>query len=440
MIRLAGAALAAAIALTLAAPADAASKIEPIVSPGGIKAWLVREPSVPMVALDLAFGGGANADPTDKPGVGHMVSSLLDEGAGDLDARAFQERLEARAIQINFSSGRDHFRGSLTTLSANLDEATDLLRLALTAPRFDAEPIERIRAQVLAGLRRGTTSPNDISNKQWWAAAFPGHPYGRPNNGTLESVTQIKADDLKGYVGRVFARDALTIGIVGDISAERAGRLLDQVFGGLPAKSSLPLVPGMTMRGLGTRMVVDLDVPQTVIQWGGPGLARKDPDFFTAYVLNHILGAGSHTSRLYREVREARGLAYGIRTSLFWFDHAAVLSGSTATRSDRAREALTVVEQEIKRLAEDGPTQEELDKAKAYLKGAYAIAFDTSTKIAGQLVQNQLDELGIDYPERRGAMIDAVTLADAKRVARRLLDQGLLVSVVGRAQGFNKTN
>jgi zinc protease len=440
VIRLAGAALAAAIALTLAAPADAASKIEPIVSPGGIKAWLVREPSVPMVALDLAFGGGANADPTDKPGVGHMVSSLLDEGAGDLDARAFQERLEARAIQINFSSGRDHFRGSLTTLSANLDEATDLLRLALTAPRFDAEPIERIRAQVLAGLRRGTTSPNDISNKQWWAAAFPGHPYGRPNNGTLESVTQIKADDLKGYVGRVFARDALTIGIVGDISAERAGRLLDQVFGGLPAKSSLPLVPGMTMRGLGTRMVVDLDVPQTVIQWGGPGLARKDPDFFTAYVLNHILGAGSHTSRLYREVREARGLAYGIRTSLFWFDHAAVLSGSTATRSDRAREALTVVEQEIKRLAEDGPTQEELDKAKAYLKGAYAIAFDTSTKIAGQLVQNQLDELGIDYPERRGAMIDAVTLADAKRVARRLLDQGLLVSVVGRAQGFNKTN
>jgi zinc protease len=438
--RFAGAALAVLIALAFAAPADAASKIEPIVSPGGIKAWLVREPSVPMVALDFAFGGGANADPADRPGVGNMVSSLLDEGAGDLDARAFQERLEERAIQINFSSSRDHFRGSLTTLSANLDEATDLLRLALTAPRFDAEPIERIRAQVLAGLRRGTTSPNDISNKQWWAAAFPGHPYGRPNNGTLESVPQVNADDLKGYVGRVFARDALTIGIVGDIDVERAGRLLDQVFGGLPARSSLPSVPDMSMRGLGQRLVVDLDVPQTVIQWGSPGLARKDPDFFVAYVVNHILGAGSHTSRLYREVREARGLAYGVRTSLFWFDHAAVLSGSTATRSDRAGEALALIEQEIKRLAAEGPTQEELDKAKAYLKGAYAIAFDTSTKIAGQLVQNQLDDLGIDYPERRGAMIDAVTLADAKRVARRLLDQGMLVSVVGRAQGLNKTN
>ena len=435
--------LAAAFALLVCAfvqPVGAASKIEPIVSPGGIKAWLVREPSVPVVAMDFAFGGGANADPADKPGVGNMVSALLDEGAGDLDARTFQERLEERAIQISFSSGRDHFRGSLVTLSANLDEASNLLRLALTAPRFDAAPIERIRGQVLAGLRRATTSPNDIANKQWWAAAFPDHPYGRPNNGTLESLPQINADDLKAYVTRVFARGALTIGIVGDIDAERAGRLLDQVFCGLPAQTSLPSVPDRAMRGLGTRLVVDLDVPQTVIQFGGPGLARKDPDFFIAYVVNHILGAGSHTSRLYREVREARGLAYSVRTSLLWFEHAAVMSGATATRSDRAREALALIEQEIRRLAEEGPTQEELDKAKAYLRGAYAIAFDTSTKIAGQLVQNQLDDLGIDYPERRGAMIDAVTLADAKRVAKRLLDHGLLVSVVGRAQGLNKTN
>ena len=435
--------LAAAFALLICAlvqPAGAASKIEPIISPGGIKAWLVREPSVPVVAMDFAFGGGANADPADKPGVGNMVSALLDEGAGDLDARTFQERLEERAIQISFSSGRDHFRGSLVTLSANLDEASNLLRLALTAPRFDAAPIERIRGQVLAGLRRATTSPNDIANKQWWAAAFPDHPYGRPNNGTLESLPQIDADDLKAYVARVFARGALTIGIVGDIDAERAGRLLDQVFGGLPAQTSLPSVPDRAIRGLGTRMVVDLDVPQTVIQFGGPGLARKDPDFFIAYVVNHILGGGSHTSRLYREVREARGLAYSVRTSLLWFEHAAAMSGATATRSDRAREALALIEQEIRRLADEGPTQEELDKAKAYLRGAYAIAFDTSTKIAGQLVQNQLDELGIDYPERRGAMIDAVTLADAKRVAKRLLDHGLLVSVVGRAQGLNKTN
>jgi len=442
VIKLASAALAAAFAFALvpAAPADAASKIEAIVSPGGLKAWLVREPSVPMVALDYSFRGGANADPADKPGVANMVASLLDEGAGDLDARTFQERLEERAIQMTFAAGRDQFRGSLLTLGDNLDQATEMLRLALTAARFDAEPIERIRGQVLAGLRRATTSPTDIANQRWWEEAFPNHPYGRPDSGTLISVPLITVDDLKAYVRQVLSRGTLTIAIVGDIDAERAGRLIDRVFGDLPAKASLPAIPPATMQGLGKRMLIDLDVPQTVINFGGPGLARDDPDFFTAYVVNHILGAGTHTSRLYREVREVRGLAYSMRTSLIWLEHTAVMVGGTATRSDRAKETLTVIEQEIKRLAEDGPTQEELDKAKSYLKGAYPIAFDTSSKIANQLVQIQLDNLGIDYPERRGAMIDAVTLADAKRVAKNLLDKGLLVTVVGRMQGFNKTN
>ncbi len=440
MMELARVALTAAFALALATAADAASKIEPIVSPGGLKAWLVREPAVPMVAMEYAFRGGADADPVDKPGVANMVAALLDEGAGELSARVFQERLEERAIQMTFSAGRDQFRGSLLTLDDNLDQATEMLRLALTAPRFDAEPVERIRSQVVAGLRRATTSPTDIANQRWWAEAFPDHPYGRPDSGTLTSVPQVTIDDLRAYVRQVLARGTLTIAIVGDIDAERAGRLIDRVFGELPAKAALPTIPPATMQGLGKRVLIDLDVPQTVIDFGGPGLARHDPDFFTAYVVNHILGAGTHTSRLYREVRQVRGLAYSMRTSLIWLEHAAVMVGGTATRGDRAKETLTVIEQEIKRLAEDGPTQDELDEAKSYLRGAYAIAFDTSSKIAGQLVQIQLDNLGIDYPERRGAMIDAVTLADAKRVAESLLDKGLLVTVVGRMQGFNKTN
>jgi zinc protease len=421
--------------VALATPA-AAAKIERIVSPAGIEAWLVREPSVPLIAMDFAFAGGANADPTDKPGVANMVASLLDEGAGELDDRAFHERLEERAIEINFSAGRDNFRGSLRTLSENRSEGVELLRLALTAARFDPGPVERIRTQVLTGLQRGTTNPNDIVNRRWWAAAFPDHPYGRPSNGSLESVPQITVDDLKAYTRRVFARSDLTIGIVGDIDAQAAGALIDRVFADLPAKSELAAVAPARMQGLGQRIVVDFDVPQTVVSFGGPGIDRKDPDFFTAYIVNHILGGGSMSSRLYQEVREKRGLAYSIRSSLYWFDHAAVLSGGTATRADRAGETLAIIEQEIRRMAESGPTADELAKAKAFLKGSYALAFDTSTKIAGQLVQIQLDGLGIDYIERRAAMIDAVTLADARRVAKRLLDTGMLVAVVGRAQGL----
>jgi len=432
--------LAAALTLAFVGTAPAASKIEPIVSPGGIKAWLVREQAVPMVAIDYAFLGGANADPADKPGLANMVGSLLDEGAGELNARAFQERMEDKAIQLGFTAGRDHFRGSLRSLTANLDSAVELLRLALTAPRFDAEPVELVRNQMLANLSRATTNPNEIANRRWWATAFPGHPYGQPSNGTPESIAAITLDDLKAYARNVFARDTLTIGIVGDIDVEGAGRLIDRIFGALPAKATLAPVPDVAMQGLGERIVVNLDVPQTVISFGGPGLGRNDPDFFAAYVVNHIYGGGSMTSRLYHEVREKRGLAYGVRTSLVWMDHANITSGGTATRADKAGETLAIIEEETRRMAAEGPTQEELDKAKAYLKGSYALSFDTSSKIAGQLVQIQLDKLGIDYPERRGAMLDAVTLADAKRVAKRLLDTKLLTLVVGRAQGPSKTN
>jgi zinc protease len=438
--RIVAIALGLALGASAVTTADAASKIEPITSPGGIKAWLVREPSVPIVALDYAFTGGANADPADKPGVATMVGSLLDEGAGKLDSRAFQEMLEERAVQLGFTANRDQFRGSLHTLKANLDEAVDMLRLALTEPRFDDEPVARIRDQLQAQLVRNSTNPNDIANRAWWAAAFPGHPYGRPSNGTRESLAAITVDDLKAYVRNVFARDTLTISIVGDLDAEKAGKIIDQIFGSLPEKAKLAPVPAATMQGLGERIVVNLDVPQTVINFGELGLARSDPDFFAAYIVNYIYGGGSMSSRLYHEVREKRGLAYGIRSSLVWMDAANIVSGGTATRGDRAAETLSLIDEETKRMAAEGPTQEELDKAKAYLKGSYAIAFDTSSKIAGQLVQIQLDKLGIDYPEKRNAMIDAVTLADAKRVAKRLLDTKMLTVVVGRAQGVTKSN
>lgn len=440
MNRIVALALGLALGFVSVTAADAASKIQAITSPGGIKAWLVSEPSVPIVALDYAFKGGGNADPAGRPAVATMLAALLDEGAGDLDARAFQERMEEKAIQLGFSANRDQFRGSLHTLSANLDEAVGLLRLALTAPRLDEEPVARIRDQLQAQLVRNSTNPNDIASRRWWATAFPGHPYGEPGNGTQDSLAAITVDDLKEYVRNVFARDTLIIGIVGDLDADKAGKVIDRIFGSLPEKANLKPVPPATMQGLGERVVVNLDVPQTVINFGAPGLSRDDPDFFAAYLVNHIYGAGSMSSRLYHEVREKRGLAYGIRTSMLWLDHANILSGGTATRGDRAAETLSLIEQERKRMAAEGPTQEELDKAKAYVKGSYAIAFDTSSKIAGQLVQIQLDKLGIDYPEKRNAMIDAVTLEDAKRVAKRLLDAQSLTLVVGRAQGLTKSN
>ncbi|MGH6767796.1 MAG: M16 family metallopeptidase [Xanthobacteraceae bacterium] len=434
-VRLGAVALLTTAFFSLAAPAHA-TKIERVVSPGGIEFWLVRDATVPLVAINFAFRGGSSQDPADKAGVAELAVGLLDEGAGDLDGPAFQKRLESKAIELQLRASRDHVRGTLRTLKENQDEAFDLLRLALTAPRFDANAVERVRSQMISRLQRQSTNPNNLASRNWWQAAFPDHPYGRSGNGTLDSVPRIVVDDLRAYVRHVLARDTLKLAVVGDIDAANAGRLIDFAFGSLPAKAELRAVPSATLQGQGALKVVQLDVPQAVIMFGSPGLARNDPDFMTAYVVNHILGGGSFSSRLYSEVREKRGLAYGVYTSLTWLHGTALLVGNTGTRADAAAETIKVIENEFQRMAKDGPTEKELNEAKTYLKGSFVLGLDTSTKIANQLVQIQLDDLGIDYIERRAALIDAVTLADARRVAKRLLDSGFLTVVVGRPNGL----
>ncbi len=414
-------------------PSHAAARIQHLISPGGIEAWFVQDATVPLIAMEYAFGGGASQDPADKSGVGNLVAGLLDEGSGDLDSKTFHERLERRAIELSFSSTRDYFRGSLRMLRDNRDEAFDLLRMSLTSPHFDSADVERIRAQVISGLRRDTSNPTSLASRKFLEVAFGDHPYGRQANGTLESVSKIDVADMKDYVRRVVARDTLRIAVVGDVDPATLGKLLDTTFGGLPAKSSLTPVADIEAAKPPQRAFIPLDVPQTVVTFGGPGFKRHDPNFMAAFVVNHILGGGGLSSRLYHEVREKRGLAYSVYESLLWAEHSALFVGNTGTRADRAGETVDAVNKEIRRMADDGPTQQELDEAKSYLKGSQMLALDTSSKLAAALLQYQLDKLPIDYIEKRNAIVDAVTLDDARKAAQRLWSQGLLTVIVGRA-------
>jgi zinc protease len=425
--------VAAGLAMMASTPSHAAAKIQRLISPGGIEAWFVQDATVPLIAMEYAFGGGATQDPVDKPGVGNLVADLLDEGSGDLDSKTFHERLDRRAIELSFSSTRDYFRGSLRMLKDNKDEAFDLLRMSLTSPHFESSDVERVRAQVISGLRRDTSNPQSLASRKFLEVAFGDHPYGRQANGTLESVPRIDVADMKDYVSRVLAKDRLRIAVVGDVDPAALGQLLDKTFGGLPAKASLTPVPDIEAAKPPQRAFIPLDVPQTVVTFGGPGVRRHDPNFMAAYVVNHILGGGGLSSRLYREVREKRGLAYSVYESLLWADHSALFVGNTGTRADRAGETVEAITKEIRRIAEDGPTQQELDEAKSYLKGSQMLALDTSSKLASALLQYQLDQLPIDYIEKRNAIVDAVTLDDAKKAAQRLWGQGLLTVIVGRA-------
>jgi zinc protease len=422
-----------AMTAMMSTPSHAAAKIQHLISPGGIEAWFVQDATVPLVAMEFAISGGAAQDPADKSGVGNMVAGLIDEGSGDLDSKTFHERLDRRAIELSFSVTRDYFRGSMRMLKDDRDEAFDLLRMSLTSPHFESADVERIRTQVLSSLRRDTSNPSALTSRKFLQIAFGDHPYGRPSNGSLESVPNITIADLKDYVSRVLAKENLKIAVVGDIDAASLGRLLDQTFGALPAKASLTPVPDIEATRPPLREFIPLDVPQTVVMFGGPGIRRNDPNFMSAFVVNHILGGGALSSRLYREVREKRGLAYSVHDSLLWMEHSALFIGNTGTRADRAGETVDAVNTEVRRMAEDGPTQEELDEAKSYIKGSRMLSLDTSSKLAAALLQYQLDRLPIDYIERRNAVVDAVTLADAKKAAQKLWGRGLLTVIVGRA-------
>ena len=424
------AALLLLLCLAVLRPA-AAVEVQRVVSPGGIEAWLVEDHNVPVLSVSLAFrDAGAAYDPADRLGLANMTSALLDEGAGDLDAQAFQKRLADLSISLDFDAGRDNFHASLATLTENRDEAVRLLALALTQPRFDPEPVARVRDQILISLARRSVDPSSLAYRTWFRVLFGDHPYAEPVEGEPATVTAIETADLRKLVTERLARSNLIVGVAGDITAAELAPLLDRAFGALPkepAPRELPKVAGLDT---GETVVVERPIPQSIAVFGHAGLRREDPDWYAALILNYALGGGGFTSRLMEEIREKRGLAYGVSTSLLPLDRAGLIMGQVATENDRVSESVELIRAEWRRVAEQGLTPEETANAKAYLVGSFPISLDSTRRIAATLVSIQENHLGIDYLDRRKALIEAVTPEDLRRVAQRLLDPAALTFVV----------
>ena len=419
-------------------PPKSTVNIQQLVTPRGVRAWLVEDYAVPLVSLEFAFVGGASQEPKTKAGLTTMVAGLLDEGAGDLDSQGFQRALDEKAIEISFHAERAHVGGRMRTLVKHVDRAGELLRLSLNAPRFDEEPFERVREQMQARLRHDANDPGTMARKAWRERVFSGHPYAWPTEGDVDTLPAIERADLGASARSLFARDVLRIGIVGAINAERACRLIDSVFADLPAQASLVAIPQAPFGGLGGHEIVDLDVPQSTIRFGRPALRRDDPDYIASLVLAHVLGGGTGlSSRLFREVREKRGLAYSVSASVAVFDCSSYLWGGTTTKNERAKESLDVIQAEILDMSRGNIGESELEKGKKYLIGSYPLRFDTSSKIAGQLVQIQLDGYGVEWLVERNLRVGAVSMADARRTAERLFGDGSLsVVLVGRPAGL----
>ena len=420
-------------------PARAEVEIQEVVSPGGITAWLVQEPSIPFMALELRFRGGASLDNPDTRGAINLMTGLLEEGAAELDARGFARELEGLAASLDYDVGPDALSVSARFLSENRNDAVALLRASLIEPRFDQDAIDRVREQVLTGLRSDAKDPGKIARDAFNAMAYGDHPYGSNYRGTVDSVTALTRADIVDAHGAVLARDRLYVGAVGDITPDELGALLDTLLGDLPAKGAPQ--PGAADTSIaGGYTVIDFDTPQSVAVFGQLGIEQDDPDFFAARVLNQILGAGGFESRLMTEVREKRGLTYGVYSFLVPRDHAATLQGQVASSNDRVAEATAVIREEWARAATEGVTPEELNAAKTFVTGAYPLQFDGNGPIARIMVGMQMLGLPIDYIATRNEKVEAVTLEDVNRVAAELLTPDALhFVVVGKPQGIEAT-
>lgn len=419
-----------AVALTTATLAGAIT-IQEVSGKSGVKAWLVEDYSVPIITMAASFRGGASQDPAGKEGIANLLSTLFDEGAGPYDSKTFQARLEKLGVSLRYNDSRDSFGVSLRTLKSDAEEAFEMMRLSLSDLHFEADSIKRMREALKASILRRQNNPSAKAGKALRASLFHDHPYARSSRGTLEGLEAISRQDLVAQFARLFAKDNLTVAIVGAVNAAEAGEILDKVFGGLPQKSELVPVPQAQIK-FGDRIDIHEEVPQSTITIALPGVQRSDPEFFAAYLMNHILGGGGFSSRLYDEVREKRGLAYSVYSDMSTYDRASFLTVGSKTKADSASEALAILQAEIGHMAKEGPTVEELENAKKYVIGSYAINnLDTTSKIASALVAIQEENLGRDYIDRRAELINAVTIEDVKAISKKLLSGPATIVVVG---------
>lgn len=407
-----------------------------VVEAGGFTAWLAEDHSVPVVSVSWSWPGGAARDAAGAEGTAAMAAALLTEGAGDLRAVAFQDALRDAAIGLTFSAGRDRMEGGFRCLTDALPEAARLARLAMSAPRFDADAVERVRARAIAGARQQLETPRGQAGRAFWAAAFPGHPAGRPATGTAESLATVTVEGMQALLAAQMRRDGVLVAASGAIGPEALGALMRDLFGTLPAGAPEvpPPLPAFTAFG---RKVVPVASPQSQVILGQPGIGPKDPDWEPAQVVLRILGGGGFSSRLMEAVRVQRGLTYGIGTGLDSLFGGGVITCSFATENARVAEALAVTREVWTDLAGQGPTAGEVEEAVAYLTGSLPLQFTDSRRIAGTLLAMRRNDRPLDWLDGRNERLRAITQAGATRIAGRLLQpQALAVTIAGQPTGI----
>ena len=405
--------------------------IQEVTSAQGVKAWLVEDHNLPIIALHFSFRHvGAAQDNKDKQGLARLLSNTMDEGAGDLPSQEFQKTLSDNSISLFFSSGRDNFGGTLKTLSRNKDTAFNLLKLALTEPRFDAEPVERMKQANISRIQSSKGNPDWINARLFNDVAFTDHPYALNSGGTLSTLKNITTDDLKQRHKTSIRKDNLVIGVAGDITPNELKTLLDNIFGDLPNAPLDNSTKELTLQNQGKTYLYKKDIPQTIITASLPSIKETDPDYYALRLLNFIYGGGGFGSRLMEEAREKRGLTYGIYSSLQNQDYINLLTVSTSTKSKSVQEMMGIIKHEMDTIKNTTVSEETLQNAKSYMTGSMPLGLTSTDKIASVLLSLQLNERSLNYLDELKNNINKVTTDDLTRVAKRVLDPSKLLTVM----------
>lgn len=411
--------------------------IQQFTTPGGVSVWLVTEPSIPILSVQMAWPGGSVADPAGLEGLGQAVVYGMNEGAGDLDSLAYQTAMEDLNMSFGCSNGTEWTSCSATMLSENAAASMVLVAGALTAPRYDEGPFQRFLREQDVGLKTRETSAGYLAWRAQSQALYPDHPFAREV--TAESLAALTPELARSHMRALMRKDGLLVTAVGNITPEELAPLIDNAVAALPETSEIPAVTPVTLPDVAAAdpVIVPLPQPQSLVRFIGPAMDRSNADYFPAYVLNYTFGGGGFESRLMKTLRVDKGLTYGVSSSIDPNPSFTVWSGGGQTKNESAGDFISGIREEMQKFIEGGVTEAELSDAKAYLIGSYPLGFDSNAKIAGNIMSVRQDGLGVDYFDRRNALIEAVTLEDVNRVAAAYLAPGRYsFFVVGEPRGL----
>lgn len=411
--------------------------IQQFTTPGGVSVWLVEEPSIPILSLRMAWKAGETNDPEGLEGLTNAMVYHMNEGAGELDAQAFFKGMEELNMSFSCGASNESTYCNASMLTDNADASFDMIALAFAEPRFDDGPFERFKREQEVSLQTRETNPQYLASRARAAALYPDHAYARDTS--AESLAALTQDAMRAQKDKLMVQDGMLVTAVGAMSPEELAPLIDKAVSGLPQTSETVETSDVVLAAPATApVVIELPQPQSLVTFAAPAMTREDPDFYTAVVLNYTFGGGGFESRLMKDLRVAKGLTYGIYTQVSSQDKIQLWSGGGQTKNESAGDFIAGIKENMAAMVAEGMTEEELSAAKAYLTGSYPLGFDSNAKIAARMMGVRLDELPVDFFDKRNAMVEAVTLEDVNRIAAEYLSpENFTFIVVGQPEGLD---